>query len=326
MNKVYHKLECNVSPGDFDEVLNYHRWRHRIQIRKGFFTQGYLSDYYWQISHFPTDLRGKTVLDVGSNDGINSFHCERIGAASVLGIDLYVDGLGTANNTTGWNARGCEIAKKYLDSSVEFRSMSLFDIKTLERQFDVVILADVMNWMTDIPTVIERVSSVCGERLIIRDGLMRKREDTPYLHYVHSPSMDLMFLPNAAFMEVILKQHGFKRVTIKEISIDKLYDEWVSNYPLLTSTTQISTYLNPWSSDPLSEVKLNQVQALSKVGERAFARGLGWVNVKEVEADVFKPRAFLGMARKVFGTDATLWLKSRLNRTVDVSYTIIAER
>jgi SAM-dependent methyltransferase len=325
MSNIYDKIECKVRPGEFDEILNYHDWRHRILIRDGFVTQGYLSDYYWDLSHFPKDLTGKTVLDIGSNDGINSFHCERIGAKQVTGIDLYREEA-VFRHTAGWSSRGCELAKKYLNSKVEFRSLSLFDVASLGQQYDVVLLADVMNWLGDIPSVIKAVSSVCSEKLIIRDGLMRKKEGTPFLQYVHSPTMDLMYLPNTTFMEVILKQNGFKDISIQKIAVERLWDEWVGNYPLLTSKAEIPVFLNPWSPEPLRKIQLRQHQALSKIDGRLFARAVGWVNVEDVEAEVFTPGTLARFARKVFGDRAVHWMREVLANQVDESYTITAYR
>jgi SAM-dependent methyltransferase len=325
MKNIYDKIEAKVNPGEFDEVLSYHDWRHRIPIRPGLTTPGYLNDSYWDLSHFPTDLRGKSVLDVGSNDGINSFHCERIGASSVLGIDLYMEGADLLH-TTGWSPHGCRIAKEALKSKVEFKSLSLFELPTLDRRFDVVLLADVMNWLTDIPTALKAVSDVCSEQLIIRDGLMRKKEGIPFLQYVHSETMDLMYLPNAAFMEVALKQNGFRSVNIQKIKSGRLLEDQVSDFPLVTSNSEVEVFATPWSKEPTRTLKMTAHQALSKVGDRLFIRRIGWVKTADVHPEIFRPRALYSFARKMFGNDAVFWLKDLLSQSIDDSYTIVATR
>jgi hypothetical protein len=143
---------------------------------------------------------------------------------------------------------------------------------------------------------------------------------------VHSPTMDLMYLPNASFMQVILKQNGFKEVTIEKIAVERLWDEWVRNYPLLTSRKPIPVFLNPWSQEPLRDVALKQHQALSKIGGRLFVRGTGWVDVAEVEAENFTPGTLAKLARKLFGDRAVHWLRERLANQVDESYTVTAWR
>ncbi|HEX2900919.1 MAG TPA: class I SAM-dependent methyltransferase [Bacteroidia bacterium] len=325
MINIYDKIEAHFNPGEFDEVLSYHDWRHRIPLRDGLVTPGYLSDAYWKLSHFPDDLTGKTVLDIGSNDGINSFHCERIGAKSVLGIDLYVEGA-DLRHTSGWSPRGCEIAKQALKSKVEFQPLSLYDVGTLNRQFDVVFFADVMNWLTDLPGAIKAVSSVCGDRLIIRDGLLRKKEGTPYIQYVHSDKMDLMFLPNATFMDVVLRQNGFKHISIQKVKSQRLLQEWVNDFPLMTSKAEIPIFATPWSQEPIKMVKLTAHQTLSKVGERLFIRRMGWVDLSQVTAEIFRPRALYSFARKMFGNDAVMWLKERISSESEDAYVIEARR
>lgn len=326
MKEIYDKIECQVRQGEYDDILGYHAWRHRIPIRDGFVTPGYLSDNYWDMSNFPTDFSGKSVLDIGSNDGINAFHAERIGAKEVVGIDLYTDNA-EYRHTSGWNPQGCQLAKKALNSKVEFRSLSLYHVAELDCKFDVVILGDVMNWLGDIPAAIKAVSSVCGERLIIRDGLMRKREGKAMLQYIHNEDMDLMFLPNFTFMEVLLKQNGFKNITFEKVAVQKLFNEWVTDYPLLTTNGAVAVYRTPWSQDVIGTVNLNQHQALSKVDDRVFARRVGWVNVSEVRAEIFRPRKMLSLARKVLGEDTVLWLKSKfVAKEQDDSYTITATR
>jgi SAM-dependent methyltransferase len=322
---AFKKIESFVKPSEFDDILNYHAWRHRIKIREGFVTPGYLSDTYWDISHFPKSFVGKTVLDVGSNDGINAFRSEALGATAVTGIDLYRDN-SEQSHTIGWNLYGCETAKKHLKSKVDFVSLNAYEAGQLGKQYDVVILADVMNWLGDIPRLLGAVSSVCGERLIIRDGLMRKNSNTPLLQYVHSPQMDLMYLPNESFMNVILKQNGFKRVTIQKIDIDVLFNEWVADFPLVTSSVEVPVFENPWSTNPIMVTKLNGLQALSKIDDRIYSRGVGWVDVKGLTVQTFQPRPLFKLARKVLGSKSSGWLKSRMARQKEESYTIIAER
>jgi tRNA (mo5U34)-methyltransferase len=325
MENYFAKIACDPDVKEFEEILNYHQWRHRIPIREGFVTPGYLSDDYWRLSHFPSDLSGKSVLDIGANDGINAFHAERIGAREVVGIDLYQD-REELLHTVGWTHKGCELAKLALGSKVDFIPLSAYDVKSLNKTFDVVLMADVMNWLPDIYTLISAVSSVCGETLIIRDGLMRKKEHLPFLEYVHSPTYDLMYLPNAKFMEVILKQNGFKTVEFRKINVDLLFEDWVMNFPLVTADKEIPVFQNPWSDVVIKKLKPTQEQVLSRIGPRIMLRGSGWINIVDAKAETFQPRAIFSLARKLFGDTFVVKLKTLLNKQNDASYTIIAKR
>lgn len=325
MENFFSRIECTADIREFEEILNYHQWRHRIPIREGFVTPGYLGADYWELSHFPTDLRGKSVLDIGANDGINSFQAERVGAKEVLGIDLY-DDIEEMGHTVGWSNRPHKLAKAALGSKVEFQRLSAYDVERLGRKFDVVLMADVMNWLTDLPTLLHRVSSICEDTLIIRDGLLRKNEDFPMLRYVHSATYDLMYLPNRKFMEVILRENGFKEITFQKINVDQLFENWVTNFPLISSNRSISVYQNPWSTVEMRSLQPKQEQALCKVGDRLFLRGIGWVNAGDVTPEIFQPRGLFRTARKVFGNNAILKLKNAWKRNAECSYTITAKR
>ncbi len=325
MENLWSEIECGSDVKQYEDILNYLHWRHRIPIGDHFLTPGYLSDDYWDLSHFPKSLAGKTVLDIGSNDGINSFHAERIGAIEVTGIDLYHD-KEDQSHTTGWNQAGCQLAKKALNSKVEFKAMSAYDVKELGKTYDVVMMADVMNWLSDLPRLLAAVSSVCGETLIIRDGLISKNEQSPYLEYVHTENYDLMYLPNAKFMEVILKQNGFKEVTFQKINVDQLFDNWVMDFPLVTANEEIQVFESPWSSVVVKQFKPTREQAISKVGERLLLRGHGWIDMDKITGEIFKSRPMFAMARKIFGDGAVVKIKRLIYKQPDTSYTIIATR
>ena len=66
-------------------------WFHRIDLGNGIITPGQDIDGETKIefNKIPTDLRGKTVLDIGAWDGLFSFEAERRGAAQVLATDSF---------------------------------------------------------------------------------------------------------------------------------------------------------------------------------------------------------------------------------------------
>jgi hypothetical protein len=135
-----------------------------------------------------------------------------------------------------------------------------------------------------------------------------------------------MFLPNAKFMEVILKQQGFKTVEFHKINVARLFDDWVTNFPLLSADREVQLFQDPWSSEPIGMIHPKQLQGLSKVQNRVLLRGNGWVEVADVRAEKFEPRMLAQFARKIFGVDAVVKMKSILGNEVEASYTIIAKR
>lgn len=88
------------------------------------------------------DWRGKSVLDIGCWDGYWSFEAERRGAASVLASD---------DVSQNWAAgAGLRLAKRLLKSNVEInQSLSVYDLATLGRKFDVILCLGVYYHLLD---------------------------------------------------------------------------------------------------------------------------------------------------------------------------------
>lgn len=144
------------------EIARVPNWRHKIVMPGGVVTPGtqntlVLADYYG----LPKDLTGKRVLDIGCSDGFYSFECEKRGAASVLAIDdfssVFID-----------SPAGFHVAHKLLNSKVEFRQMSLFDLKIEELgQFDLVLFLGVLYHLRHPLLAIEKLAEICNGQLIL---------------------------------------------------------------------------------------------------------------------------------------------------------------
>ncbi len=114
-------------------------WFHNLDLRgvrtaPDHFLGDYPSIKWVNFAHaIPTDLTGKTVLDIGCNAGFYSMEMKRRGAVRVVGIDsedLYLDQARFAAQVNG------------LD--IEFRKMSVYDVAQLGEKFDFVIFMGVL--------------------------------------------------------------------------------------------------------------------------------------------------------------------------------------
>ena len=81
----------------------------------------------------PSDLTGKTVLDIGCNGGFYSLEMKRRGAARVLAVDFDADYLKQARFAA--EVEGLEI---------EFDELSVYDVGRLKEKFDVVLFLGVL--------------------------------------------------------------------------------------------------------------------------------------------------------------------------------------
>ena len=150
--------------------------------------------------HLPADLTGKTALDIGCNAGFYSFELARRGAA-VLGIDLNEHYLKQARFARG--ALG-------LEGRVDFRQMSVYDLSTLGRPFDVVLFMGVFYHLRYPLLGLDVVSTLVnpdGGRLVFQTLTAGGEEvagHTAGLNFGDRDRLDEPGWPRMAFFE-----HGF---------------------------------------------------------------------------------------------------------------------
>src|SRR3954467_8951752 len=121
------------------KVAELGQWFHNLNLR-GVSTapNHFLGDYpniKWRnFAHtIPSDLKGRTVLDIGCNAGFYSIEMKKRGADRVVGIDF--DERYLAQARLAAEVRGLDI---------EFRQLSVYDVAQLGERFDVVILMGVL--------------------------------------------------------------------------------------------------------------------------------------------------------------------------------------
>jgi tRNA (mo5U34)-methyltransferase len=151
------------------ERVNRLKWFHTIRLADDFSTPGEedTGAELWRISFLPKDLAGKSVLDIGCNDGLYSFECERRGASRVLAIDNLQDP--RVEETFVF-------ARETIGSSVEWRKMSVYEIGTLGERFDLVLFMGVYYHLDDPISAFRAIRRVARD-LVIVEGHVRKGRD-----------------------------------------------------------------------------------------------------------------------------------------------------
>lgn len=121
------------------EVARLGPWFHNLDLG-GVATapEHFLGDYprtkFRRFAHaLPTDLRGKSVLDIGCNGGFYSLEMKRRGAARVVGIDSDPAYLAQAR-----------FAAEVTGLDVELRLLDVYDVASLRERFDVVLFMGVL--------------------------------------------------------------------------------------------------------------------------------------------------------------------------------------
>ena len=206
---------------EMNSIKFWHRTKLGNYITNGLVVHG-PDDGSYMYTRFglPKDLTGKTVLDIGTWDGMFAFETEKCGAKSVKGIDIYQYEQYDLGQFTG--NKGFEFCKKVLESKVEFERKSFMDVT---EQYDVILFYGVLYHLTDPLLGIKKLAEITKETCIIETAIVNPAQCTniakePVLYY--SPGFDSdptnAFYPNSAFMEKAFKWYGFK--TVEEIYND----------------------------------------------------------------------------------------------------------
>ena len=173
-------------------------------------------------NRLPTDLSGKSVLDIGCNAGFYSMEMKRRGASRVLGIDFDDDYLAQARYAASINQ---------LD--IEFRTLSVYDLMQLKEQFDIVLFMGVFYHLRHPLLALDLIRQCSGCELMIFQSMLRgskailnlapdysfeeddhfDQPSSPKLFFVeHEYSHDPTnwWIPNKAGIEAILRSSGFR--------------------------------------------------------------------------------------------------------------------
>jgi tRNA (mo5U34)-methyltransferase len=211
-----------------EDVQKLGKWFHNIDLR-GVQTapDHFLGDYpSVKFKSFadaiPTDLRGKTVLDIGCNAGFYSIEMKRRGADRVVGIDSDERYLAQA-----------KYAAKILDADIEFRNMSVYEVASLREKFDVVIFMGVLYHLRHPLLALDLLYENVVKDLLIFQSMQRgsamavpveqdydfwnteifERPEFPQMYFIeHRYANDPTnwWIPNRACMDAMLRSAGFE--------------------------------------------------------------------------------------------------------------------
>ena len=135
------------------KIHSVEHWYHRIEVAPGIVTPGvHDSPAALEMLGLPVRMDGMRVLDIGARDGFFSFAAEARGA-HVLAIDAVAEE----------HLKGFAVAKEILGSSVEYRTMNVYDA-TPERigRFDAIFFFGVLYHLRDPMLALDRLYSVAN--------------------------------------------------------------------------------------------------------------------------------------------------------------------
>jgi tRNA (mo5U34)-methyltransferase len=203
-------------------------WYHVLDLGAGVETPGWF-DARPVLPRLPfPEVRGRRCLDIGTYDGFFAFEMERRGAAEVVATDiadhrswdwpphLRARGPETLALIAGpEKGRGFEVARRALQSKVERRFISIYDLSPdTVGEFDVVMCGSLLLHLRDPLRALEAVRSVCRgqflsmETIDLRLTLLHPR--TPVARIIGTDDVAVWSLPNAAGHRRLLEAAGFE--------------------------------------------------------------------------------------------------------------------
>ena len=187
----------------------------------------FLGDYpalkWRRFSHaLPSDLRGRSVLDIGCNAGFYSIEMKRRGADRVLGIDSDAEYLAQAR-----------FAAEVSGLEIEFQELSVYDVASLAEKFEIVLFMGVLYHLRHPLLALDLIHEHVSRDLLVFQSLQRGSMEVdavdkdypfwrtdhfdkpayPKLHFVeqrYAGDPTNWWIPNRACVEAMLRSAGFE--------------------------------------------------------------------------------------------------------------------
>ncbi len=201
--------------------MNHINWYQRIEIEPGVFTPGIFhygpdgSDYATTRFGMPKDLTGKTVLDIGSNDGYFSFEAEKRGASKVTAIDKF--------QAEGSNPNGFWYAWTKLRSQVGYLQEDFMSLSPHFIQHDLVLFYGVLYHLTNpleglmhVRNLTKPGGTALIETAILAQSQLKHDPNDSILGYFPNFLGDTTnyFYPTLKCLENMLIQAGFTTIEV----------------------------------------------------------------------------------------------------------------
>ena len=210
------------------------KWFHNLDLR-GIKTapDHFLGDYpavKWRrfADAIPSDLRGKSVLDIGCNGGFYAIEMKRRGADRVIGIDENATYLAQAH-----------FAAEVTGVEVELRQLSVYDVAMLGEKFDLVLFMGVLYHLRYPLLALDLIHEHVTRDLLVFQSMHRgsdqvepvaddypfgeeaifNRPSFPHLYFIeqkYSGDPTNWWIPNRACSEALLRSSGFTIISHPE--------------------------------------------------------------------------------------------------------------
>ena len=190
------------------------------------------------------DLKGKSVLDVGTATGFLSFEAEKKSAKRVLSVDMaharqqsflpFEDKTHYRDPAAWFERHNVEIEQwknaywlchRLLESKAEVYYGNIYDLPTELGQFDVSIVGSVLEHLNDPVSALASISRLTGETIVIVSPLIESDERIAHFEgLAERPENDFTWWTySSGLYREVLKMLGF---SIKSITSGEYYYDY----------------------------------------------------------------------------------------------------
>lgn len=197
-----------IEPTLLDQIKSLH-WYQSIPISDDYSTPGETGNAeQWKLEkmQLPVSLEGKSVLDIGCNEGFFSFEAERRGANRVVAIDK------SSEARTKF-----ELIRKIRGSNVEFRAVDLHSLSaSRDGKFEIVLFLSVFHHLRYPFEALDKVAELTEDFAFLEfvEAVSNTNPELSALVRKMSKKGHLHMLPTRNFTLEIVERAGFERVEV----------------------------------------------------------------------------------------------------------------
>jgi SAM-dependent methyltransferase len=282
---------------EIEKVFLYHNWRQKIYIKDEVYTPGHIDNDIWKDLGLPENVKGLTVLDIGSNDGQVAFEAEKRGAKKVYASDLYIDQLDTM--AKGWPIEGITILKDVKSSNIIIHKEGLFGLDSIKDHFDIVILNDVLNWIGDIDLVIQTIAKLNFNKIYIADQFLISKNQSEKRAPKSIELKPFKELCNISYLGLKLKEYNIESIKVNTYTTEVRHIKKFIMQNNIASKVDVDIYMYPYANaTKKGKSKVNTFSYYLYNGFY-FIRNTGWVRNEDVLISKNKVNLFLNIFNRM---------------------------
>jgi tRNA (mo5U34)-methyltransferase len=203
-------------------------WHQRFRLAPGVYTPGANDVEFLLAQAAIPDVKGATVLDIGTTNGGLAFEMERRGAARVVAVDIY-DG----------NWFGFDAIKTFLNSKVEYHCVSVYELpRVLASPFDIVAFWGVLYHLRHPLLALDAIRAVTRGSVMIETAVFDhavSEVETPTLYFHRYDDLNKdgsnWFEPTVKALTDMCESSGFRPIAVKSWPRDKPARSMVTAVP-----------------------------------------------------------------------------------------------